>query len=65
MRGLFTRHGPPLILKWNNGLAFVSQLIRQLTSASGVAPLLNPARRPQYNGALERSAGTLNVDAQL
>ncbi len=61
---LFSRHGPPLVLKSDNGSAFISEWMRKLTDDWGVAPLFNPPRHPQYNGALERSNGTLKVYTQ-
>lgn len=61
---LFTQYGPPLILKSDNGSAFVSDQMGQLLLEHTVARLFNPPRRPQYNGALERSNGTLKVYTQ-
>ena len=58
---LFAVHGPPLILKSDNGSAFTSAEMQNLLKESGVAWLPNPPRRPQYNGALERSNGTLKT----
>jgi len=58
---LFMVHGPPLILKSDNGSAFTSAAMQDLLNETGVAWLPNPPRRPQYNGALERSNGTLKT----
>jgi transposase InsO family protein len=58
---LFPEHGPPLVLKSDNGSAFIAELLTDLMANQQVAQLFSPARRPQYNGALERSNGTLKT----
>ena len=64
MRDLFARHGAPLILKSDNGSAFVADAMGNLVQESEVAQLFSPPRRPQFNGALERSNGLLKVYTQ-
>ena len=64
LRRLFAEHGPPLVLKSDNGSAFISEAIRASMLAEVVAQLFSPPRRPQYNGALERSNGTHKVYTQ-
>ena len=59
---LFTEYGPPLVLKSDNG----SGLHRRGRCTTcwvkrRVAQLFSPVRRPQYNGALERSNGVLKT----
>ena len=58
LENLFVTHGPPLVMKSDQGSAFVSQLMRELLQKWHVTPLFSPKRLPQYNGALERSNRT-------
>ena len=58
LENLFVTHGPPLVMKSDQGSAFVSQLMRELLQKWHVTPLFSPKRLPQYNGALERSNST-------
>jgi len=58
---LFAEHGPPLVLKSDNGSAFIAQLTQEAMLLAVVAQLFSPVRRPQYNGALERSNGVLKT----
>jgi transposase InsO family protein len=56
---LFVLYGPPLVLKADNGSPFVSQAVRNLLRRWGVALLLSPVRRPQYNGSIEAANGPM------
>jgi len=58
---LFQQHGPPLVLKSDNGSAFIAAATTAAMQEAVVAQLFSPARRPQYNGALERSNGTMKT----
>jgi transposase InsO family protein len=58
---LFRRFGPPLVIKSDNGSAFIAEIFGDLLRSWGVWHLLSPPRHPQYNGALERSNGTLKT----
>jgi transposase InsO family protein len=58
---LFARHGPPLVMKSDNGSAFIAEVMQELLRRRRVTPLLSPKRRPQYNGALERANSTHKV----
>jgi len=64
LQRLFDEHGPPLVLKSDNGSAFISETIRSAMLADVVAQLFSPPRRPQYNGAVERSNGVHKVYTQ-
>lgn len=55
---LFVSHGPPLVIKSDQGSSFVSELMQELLKKWHVTPLFSPKRLPQYNGALERSNST-------
>jgi Integrase core domain len=54
LRELFRRHGPPLLLKRDNGSIFHHQLVERLLAEEAVLPLNSPAYYPRYNGAIER-----------
>ena len=58
---LFREHGPPLVLKSDNGSAFIAEEALELLKDWQVLPLFSPPRQPNYNGALERSNTTLKV----
>jgi len=53
LAGLFAEHGPPLVLKTDNGSHFAGRVVVELLAAHGVAHLLSPPRWPRYNGAIE------------
>lgn len=61
LRRLFDEHGPPLVLKSDNGSAFIAHRTRETMLAAVVAQLFSPPKRPEYNGALERSNGMLKT----
>ncbi|MGD9693974.1 MAG: DDE-type integrase/transposase/recombinase [Phycisphaerales bacterium] len=54
---LFAEHGPPLVLKSDNGSQFKADLIKDLLADYRVVPLYSPKRHPQYNGGVERANG--------
>ena len=56
---LFAEHGPPLVLKSDNGGPFRDERTKQLLTKYDVVPLYNPRRRPAYNGGVERANGQL------
>jgi hypothetical protein len=55
---LFSHHGPPLVMKSDQGSAFIGQEMTGLLEHWRVFPLLSPKATPQYNGALERANST-------
>ena len=55
---LLVSHGPPLVIKSDQGSAFVGQVMGSLLKRWRVTPLFSPKGLPQYNGALERSNST-------
>ena len=57
--GLFEEHGPPLVLKSDNGGPFRDEGTKQLLAEYDVIGLFNPRRRPAYNGGVERANGQL------
>ena len=56
---LFAEHGPPLVLKSDNGGQFKADQTKELLAAHEVVPLYSPRRHPQYNGGVERANGQL------
>lgn len=52
-------HGPPLILKCDNGSAFIAEETQSLLTAWGILPLYSPPQTPSYNGACEAAGGSL------
>ncbi len=58
---LFTIHGAPLVLKSDNGSAFIAEQTRQLLRTWQVEVLFSPPRTPSYNGAIEAGNGSLKT----
>jgi transposase InsO family protein len=58
---LFTVYGAPLVLKPDNGPAFVAEATQELLAQWQVMPLYSPPGRPQYNGSIEAGIGALKV----
>ena len=61
LQPLFTQHGPPLVLKTDNGSPFCAEATQEFFSTWGVIPLFSPPRTPRYNGAIEASIGSLKT----
>lgn len=61
---LFTIHGAPLVLKMDNGPAFIAEEVRRLLDKWDVIPLYSPARTPTYNGSIEAAIGALKARTQ-
>lgn len=53
----FRQHGPPLLLKRDNGSPFNCQQVEAVLAEHGVLSLNNPPHYPRYNGAMEKSIG--------
>jgi transposase InsO family protein len=56
---LFEEHGAPLVLKCDNGPAFVARLTKSFLDEWSVFPLYSPPYCPRYNGGCERANRTL------
>lgn len=54
---LFDQYGRPLVVKNDNGPAFLAEVLRLAMGEQHVSQLFSPAGRPSYNGGLERSNG--------
>lgn len=61
LRSLFLEHGAPLVLKMDNGSAFVSEELAALLDAFGVTALFSPPYWPAYNGAIEAGVGSIKT----
>ena len=61
LRSLFARHGPPLVLKSDNGSAFGADAILDLLHQDQVVALFSPPYTPRYNGAIEAGIGSLKA----
>lgn len=58
---LFAEHGPPLVLKSDNGQALTQGGVPALLAEHGVTPLISPVYRPQYNGSCEAGVKAMKV----
>lgn len=63
LRCLFKLYGPPLVLKMDNGSAFISEKVEMLLREHGVFALFSPPGTPAYNGSVEAGIGSLEVRA--
>lgn len=63
LRHLFALHGPPLVLKTDNGSHFTALDVRQLLDQHKIAHLLSPPLTPRYNGGQEAAIGSLKTRA--
>ncbi len=50
---LFLDHGPPLVLKADNGSAFIAEAMGRFLDRWEVRPLFSPPYTPEYNGGIE------------
>jgi len=63
LRFLFHLWGRPLVLKMDNGSAFISAEVETLLQEHGVFALFSPPGTPAYNGSVEAGIGSLEVRA--
>jgi transposase InsO family protein len=61
---LFTIHGAPLVVKSDNGSAFLAASMKSKLGQWQVWPLYSPPGQPGYNGAIEASIGSLKKRTQ-
>jgi hypothetical protein len=55
LRRLVGRHGAPLVLKSDNGSAFVAKVAVDFCRRHGITQMHSPVRRPRWNGTCEVS----------
>jgi len=65
LRDLIARHGAPLVIKADNGPAFIAAAFRNDLANRGIALLFSPPYCPQYNGACEAGNGTIKTLTHL
>jgi putative transposase len=58
---LFTIHGAPLVLKTDNGSAFLADATKHFLSSWQVQVLFSPPHMPRYNGSIEAGIGSLKT----
>lgn len=63
LAGLFNLHGPPLVLKTDNGSPFIAACGGDWFTRAGVAHLRSPAYTPRYNGSVEAGGGAFKTRA--
>jgi transposase InsO family protein len=61
LKSLIDRHGPPLVLKSDNGSAFQSTEFGELLAGQEIVWLPSPARTPRYNGSCEAGNGSMRT----
>jgi transposase InsO family protein len=61
LQWLFLEHGPPLVLKSDNGSGFISAAMRRFLDRWQVRPLFSPPYTPEYNGSIEAGNGALKT----
>lgn len=61
LEALFHEHGPPLVLKSDNGSPFTADETARLLAVRQVVPLFSPPYTPRYNGACEAGIGSLKT----
>ncbi len=57
---LFLLHGPPLVLKHDNGSGFIAEVVQFLLACYAVLWLRSPPYYPRYNGSCEAGVGSLS-----
>ncbi len=61
LEALFRKHGAPLVVKTDNGSAFVAAECATLLRRVGVWQLFSPPRTPRYNGSAEAGIGSMKT----
>jgi transposase InsO family protein len=60
---LFERHGPPLVVKSDNGSPFIARGVADVLTRGVVTHLRSPVYTPRYNGSVESTGGCLKARA--
>ena len=61
LKSLIDQHGPPLVLKSDNGSAFKSEEFGKLLAGHEIVWLPSPAYMPWYNGSCEAGNGSMRT----
>jgi transposase InsO family protein len=64
LQWLFLEHGPPLVLKSDNGAGFIAEAMHRFLDGWQVLPLFSPPYTPEYNGSIEAGNGALKTRTQ-
>jgi hypothetical protein len=64
LESLFRQHGPPLVLKSDNGSAFIDDDTYRLLERWEVTPLFSPPHTPEYNGSCEAGNGAMKTRSE-
>lgn len=63
LRLLFAAYGAPLVIKSDNGSAFIDEETRSLLARHKILQLLSPPGLPSYNGSCEAGVGSVKTRA--
>jgi transposase InsO family protein len=61
LKASFMEHGRPLVLKTDNGSAFIAAELAALLAERGIWHLFSPPRLPSYNGSCEAGIGSMKT----
>jgi transposase InsO family protein len=61
LRSLFREHGAPLVLKSDNGSAFIASDFGEFLAGHSVKQLRSPPECPEYNGSCEAGIGSMKA----
>ena len=61
LRSLVVEHGTPLVVKTDNGSAFIAEALRDYLWPLDVHLLFSPPHTPSYNGSIEAGIGSLKT----
>lgn len=61
LQSLIAEHGPPLLVKSDNGSAFKGQEVQKVLAEHGIVWLPSPPRTPQYNGSCEAGNRSMRI----
>jgi transposase InsO family protein len=65
LEALVAEHGPPLVLKSDNGSPFISQQFAEWLAVWQIVAMFSPVRMPRYNGALEAGIGGMKRRTEI
>ena len=63
LASLFKWFGKPLVIKCDNGGAFIAEDLQAFLGGEGVRVLYSPERTPRYNGSVEAGIGSIKTRA--
>ncbi len=61
LKFLFYHNGRPLVLKSDNGSAFIAEEVSKYLNDNNVKHLLSPPHTPKYNGSIEAGMGSIKT----